>query len=172
MFARLLEDLAMECLEDVTVRDLTSTAMASKEECIALHTSTPTFFDMAGALNAAHNTYEIHGEQADFFEVRKLDAFRLCLLRCREDVFDFLVDQGWDRHQAKKAMEYVWKGKAVHWLEKLEKLQLPEELKEAAKHCLYLFPRGSGAQRLVLLMQLAWYLKQNRTAYFAELSGS
>lgn len=156
----------MGCLPGVTVRDITNTGMVTEDECIALQGYELTYYDMACALTLPHNTYT-----EGCFELNDTLLFQDCPLYSRDDAFDVLISAGFSREEAAKAATLIRVGGGVNKPQKLEEMKIPRSLRETAQHCLYLYPRASGAQRLVSLMLLARYMHHDPAAYFRTLTG-
>ena len=125
--------------------------LTSSEECAAMQKPASTFYEMACALTLPHNTYGIDMEPIRAIDILRYEAFEACPLYCREDVFDRMIADGFDRERAAKATYAIRTGRAAHSPIVLERIGVPEDIAAIAAHCLYLFPRGSGAQKLVSL---------------------
>ena len=163
---RFWSNVSLEDVRGATSRDITNTALVSSEECIALQLKNPSYYDMSCALTLPHNTYADQGECTHSINVTRWDEFKRCPLFCREDIFDKMLNEGYERSHATETTEAIAYGKAANTPAVLEHLGVPDDLAAVAEHCFYLFPRGSGAQRLVLLMLLARYMKEDPHRYF------
>ena len=164
------EDISTESLIGITCRDMTNTTFVSSEERMALQTPGPAYYDIACALTLPHNDYADHDERIPSLNALHLPEFKTCPLYCREDVFDRMSASGFDRETAAEAAESIGFGRTAHKPVILEHLGVPEDISAMAAHCFYLFPRGSGAQRLLSLMLLAAYMKEDPQKYFKTIA--
>ena len=144
--------------------------LTSSEECAAMQKPASTFYEMACALTLPHNTYGIDMEPIRAIDILRYEAFEACPLYCREDVFDRMIADGFDRERAAKATYAIRTGRAAHSPIVLERIGVPEDIAAIAAHCLYLFPRGSGAQKLVSLLLLVHYMKMDPKRFFSAIS--
>lgn len=163
------EDISIDSLLSFTSRDLTNTMLTSSEECAALQKTASSFYEMACALTLPHNTYGVEMEPIRAIDILRYEAFEACPLYCREDVFDRMIADGFDRERATKATYAIRTGRAAHSPVILEHLGVPEDIAAIAAHCMYLFPRGSGAQKLVSLLILSYYMQENPQCFFSAV---
>lgn len=169
---RFWSNVSLEDVLGATSRDITNTTLVPAEECIALQLKEPSYYDMSCALTLPHNTYADLGERTHPINVTRLDDFKRCPLFCREDIFDRMLKAGHERNHAAETTEAIAYGKAANTTVVLERLGVPDDLAAVAEHCFYLFPRGSGAQRLISLMLLTRYMKEDPRNYFKAIGAT
>ena len=164
-FGRFASEYSQEDFLTVTARDITNTGMVTSEECIALQLEAPSYYEMSAALTMPHNTFIPEEDNLDCLDVEKLPAFKERPLYCREDVFEYLIAAGVPKEDAKRMAEKISRGAGRRYLEKLKQLG-ENDLHELVQNFeIHLFPRGSGVQRLITLMTLALYLKDDPICY-------
>ena len=153
----------------LTSRDLTNTGLTSEEECISLQSPISSFYDMACALILPNNSYVDSADRLSALDILKSQTFEACPIYCGEDVFDRMIKDGCDREKAARAMASIRMGRAMRNPAILQQLDVPRDIAAIAVHCRYLFPRGSGAQRLVSLLLLAKYMRDDPVGYFRAI---
>lgn len=159
-------DIPLHALIGIAPHNVINTAYISAKECAAALRGDSSYYDFACVLTTPHNDYVHNGAKHPSLEAVRLRALRSFPLFCPEDVFDGMLAAGFDRELAAQAAEAVAAGKGVCDPEILEQLGMPENMAEAAGHCLHLYPRGSGAQKLVTLLLLAIYMQAHPAEYF------
>ena len=167
---RFCDDMPFEALLEVTYRDIKNTSLISADVHRALRRRHDTFYDIACALTINSNTYSDQGERARPLDVIDLEEFKLCPICCIEDIFDRMVAAGWERRRAAEVTEMICKGDVFEDPSILEHLHLPDDLAASVAHCVYLFPRGYGVRRLLSLIMLASYMKEDPYRYFDAIS--
>ncbi len=88
---------------------------------------------------------------------------------CRDDIMNYLIDQGVEAGMAFKTMENVRKGKGV--TPEMEKAMLdanvPEWFLNSCKKIKYMFPKGHAVAYVMSALRVAWYKVHRPLAYYA-----
>lgn len=93
------------------------------------------------------------------------EVYSKCTCATREDFFDLLIHIGYSREDAFTISELICKGKAHSQPELFEEYNLPSDVMEAAKNCLYLFPRAHIIEYMFMYYRLAYYVNCDSKSY-------
>lgn len=125
----------------------------------------PTCFeDLVKISGLAHGTY-VWTDNAQ--ELIKNETATLNeVIACRDDIMNYLIEQGADRHTAFSIMEFVRKGRANNdtWIEqwqeyktKMLEYNIPDWYIKSCEKIKYLFPRAHAVNYVMNSFRLAYY---------------
>lgn len=160
-------------LREITWSNLFNSTLLSSVASSFFHELRPkTFRDMVSLESSARSTFTWQqGEEKwfhDFEEMISTDSFKKYPCHTREDFFDYLVEEGFDRELAFEVSERIRKGHASTGGKNNEaflKMPIPDEMKEVAQNYRYIFPRAHCIEYLLLYARLAYYAKRDSRAY-------
>ena len=127
-----------------------------------------TYRDMAALFSSAHSSFSWQeGSSMDLNTYERMlssNAFRKYPCFMREDFFDCLLKEGFDRSFAFEVSEKIRKGHANSSIckEAFYQLPIPEELKEAAGNYLYIPPRALCIEHVLIYARLAYFGKKEQ----------
>ena len=95
------------------------------------------------------------------------EAFKKYSCYTREDFFDYLLEEGYERAFAFSVSEQIRKGHAYseHFKDSFNKLSIPEDIKDVARNYLYVFPRAHCIEYILMYSRLAYYAKVDSRAF-------
>lgn len=167
-----VNDIYNKELRDITWNNLFSTTILNTAASNYFHELKPkTFKDMVNVESITHSTFTWQdGEYQNLREFEIMtssNSFKKYPCFTREDFFDYLIDDGYDRNFAFDVSERIRKGHAnsAKFKEDFFALQIPEEMKEVAKNYLYLFPRAHCVEYILIFARLAYYAKTDSRTF-------
>ena len=164
----LSESVTADILTDVSCQDILDAAVLHEEEVRIFQELKPESFQRRMDLtSAAHNTYRVPKNEertVGFHEFAEHPFFTSCPIYTSDDVYDMLCATYADTDRAFLETEKIRKGRFRGNCDEFS-AELPEALKEIARHTAYLFPRYFGQWWMLQYMRLAKYLKLDRRAY-------
>ncbi|MDR1834520.1 MAG: PolC-type DNA polymerase III [Fusobacteriaceae bacterium] len=96
------------------------------------------------------------------------------IITVRDDIMNYLIDQGLEKSEAFEIMEFVRKGKPSKDPEKWEKLSkkmqekhVPAWYIESCKKIKYMFPKGHAVAYVMMAMRIAWFKVHYPLAFYA-----
>lgn len=130
-----------------------------------------TYRDMVSIFSSAHSTFSWQeGEYVDLYTYNNMissDAFKKYPCFTREDFFDYLLEDGFERAFSFEVSERIRKGHAHSGKFKEAFMQLPisDEMKEVAANYRYVFPRAHCIEYILIYARLAYYAKADRRTF-------
>lgn len=159
-------------LREITWSNIFHTAMLDPAANSLFHQLKPkTYHDMVSMFSSAHSTFSWQeGEYIDLFTYKNMvssDAFKKYPCFTREDFFDYLLEDGFERAFSFEVSEKIRKGYAdsVKFKEEFSQLPISDEMKEVAANYRYVFPRAHCIEYMLIYARLAYYAKADRRTF-------
>ncbi len=137
-----------------------------------IDTKPTTFAELVRISGLSHGT-DVWLNNAQEF-VREGKATLSQVISVRDDIMNFLIDQGIEKGTAFKIMEFVRKGQPsknpVQWEEysKLMKQhQVPDWYIESCRRIKYMFPKGHAVAYVMMAMRIAYFKVHYPLAFYA-----
>lgn len=167
-----LSDISKTELKELSWNNIANTYVFESTANYLLHTYKPrTFSKLCELIAVTHNTYASVQKLApdilnsDLPEWLDSETYSKCICATREDFFDVLTQSGYSLENAFTISELISKGRANAKPELFEKYNLPSDIMDVAKNCLYLFPRAHIIEYMFLYYKLAFYVKCDSKSY-------
>lgn len=159
-------------LREITWSNIFNTTVLDSTTGNLFHELKPkTFWEMVSILSSSHSTFSWEKDGCkdlyDYTTMTSSDAFTRFPCFTREDFFDFLLEEGFERSFAFDVSEQIRKGYAnsSKFSEEFNSLPIPNAIKEVARNYLYLFPRAHCVEYMLIYARLAHYAKIDSRAF-------
>lgn len=159
-------EISNKDIRNITWSNIYNTTILNTTASNFFHELKPkTFRDMISIESASHSTFTWQEAEYKalnaFINMISSDAFQKYPCFTREDFFDYLTEEGFDRKFAFDISEHIWKGHAnsSKFREEFEALQIPNEMKAVAGNYLYVFPRAHCIEYMLIFARIAYYAK-------------
>ena len=137
-----------------------------------LDTMPTTFAELVRISGLSHGTDVWLNNAQDF--VREGKAVLSQIISVRDDIMNFLIDQGIEKGEAFKIMEFVRKGQPSKNLEQWEKYSelmkshgVPEWYIESCRRIKYMFPKGHAVAYVMMAIRIAYFKVHYPLAFYA-----
>ncbi|MGL5901130.1 MAG: PolC-type DNA polymerase III, partial [Cetobacterium sp.] len=137
-----------------------------------LDTMPTTFAELVRISGLSHGT-DVWLNNAQEF-VREGKATLSQIISVRDDIMNFLIDQGIEKGTAFKIMEFVRKGQpsknVAQWKEYsdlMKKHGVPEWYIESCRRIKYMFPKGHAVAYVMMAMRIAYFKVHYPLAFYA-----
>ena len=131
-----------------------------------------TFAELVRISGLSHGTNVWLNNAQEF--VRNGQATLSQIITVRDDIMNYLIDQGLDNSDAFKIMEFVRKGKPKKELENWEKYSnmmkeknVPDWYIESCRRIEYMFPKGHAVAYVMMAMRIAYFKVHKPLAFYA-----
>ena len=131
-----------------------------------------TFAELVRISGLSHGT-DVWLNNAQEF-VRKGEATLSQIISVRDDIMNFLIDQGLEKGTSFKIMEFVRKGQPSKNPEKWEEYSnlmkdngVPEWYIESCRRIKYMFPKGHAVAYVMMAMRIAYFKVHYPLAFYA-----
>lgn len=135
-------------------------------------TKPTTFAELVRISGLSHGT-DVWLNNAQEF-VRKGQATLSQIITVRDDIMNYLIDQGLDNSDAFKIMEFVRKGKPSKEIESwgkysdtMKKYKVPDWYIESCRRIKYMFPKGHAVAYVMMAMRIAYFKVHQPLAFYA-----
>ena len=134
--------------------------------------------DETSESTTTHYDYHVMDEQLVKLDilgfVRNGQATLSQIITVRDDIMNYLIDQGLDNSDAFKIMEFVRKGKPKKEPENWEKFStmmkeknVPDWYIESCRRIEYMFPKGHAVAYVMMAMRIAYFKVHQPLAFYA-----
>ena len=131
-----------------------------------------TFAELVRISGLSHGTNVWLNNAQEF--VRNGQATLSQIITVRDDIMNYLIDQGLDNSDAFKIMEFVRKGKPKKEPENWEKFsvmmkekKVPDWYIESCRRIEYMFPKGHAVAYVMMAMRIAYFKVHQPLAFYA-----
>lgn len=159
-------------LREITWSSIFHTTMLDPATNSFFHQLRPkTYHDMVSMYSSAHSTFSWQeNEHIDLYIYNNMvssDAFKKYPCFTREDFFDYLLKDGFERDYSFEVSEKIRKGYAYSekFKEAFGQLPISDEMKEVATNYRYVFPRAHCIAYMLIYARLAYYAKADRRTF-------
>lgn len=165
-------EIAGKEIRDITWSNIFNATILGATTSSLFHELKPkTFRDMVSIDSSAHSSFswEKNGckDFAAYTNMTSSDAFKKYPCFTREDFFDHLIKEGFDRNFAFDVSERIRKGHAnsPRFSDEFNALEIPDDLKEVARNYMYVFPRAHCVEYMLIYARIAYYAKIDSRAF-------
>ncbi len=137
-----------------------------------IDTRPTTFAELVRISGLSHGTNVWLNNAQEF--VRNGQATLSQIITVRDDIMNYLIDQGLDNSDAFKIMEFVRKGKPKKEPENWEKYSnmmkeknVPDWYIESCRRIEYMFPKGHAVAYVMMAMRIAYFKVHQPLAFYA-----
>ncbi|MFZ8017969.1 PolC-type DNA polymerase III [Fusobacterium watanabei] len=137
-----------------------------------IDTRPTTFAELVRISGLSHGTNVWLNNAQEF--VRNGQATLSQIITVRDDIMNYLIDQGLDNSDAFKIMEFVRKGKPKKEPENWEKYsammkekKVPDWYIESCRRIEYMFPKGHAVAYVMMAMRIAYFKVHKPLAFYA-----
>ena len=137
-----------------------------------IDTRPTTFAELVRISGLSHGTNVWLNNAQEF--VRNGQATLSQIITVRDDIMNYLIDQGLDNSDAFKIMEFVRKGKPKKEPENWEKYSnmmkeknVPDWYIESCRRIEYMFPKGHAVAYVMMAMRIAYFKVHKPLAFYA-----
>ena len=137
-----------------------------------IDTRPTTFAELVRISGLSHGTNVWLNNAQEF--VRNGQATLSQIITVRDDIMNYLIDQGLDNSDAFKIMEFVRKGKPKKEPENWEKFStmmkeknVPDWYIESCRRIEYMFPKGHAVAYVMMAMRIAYFKVHQPLAFYA-----
>jgi len=137
-----------------------------------IDTRPTTFAELVRISGLSHGTNVWLNNAQEF--VRNGQATLSQIITVRDDIMNYLIDQGLDNSDAFKIMEFVRKGKPKKEPENWEKFSammkeknVPDWYIESCRRIEYMFPKGHAVAYVMMAMRIAYFKVHKPLAFYA-----
>ena len=137
-----------------------------------IDTRPTTFAELVRISGLSHGTNVWLNNAQEF--VRNGQATLSQIITVRDDIMNYLIDQGLDNSDAFKIMEFVRKGKPKKEPENWEKYSnmmkeknVPDWYIESCRRIEYMFPKGHAVAYVMMAMRIAYFKVHEPLAFYA-----
>ncbi|QQB74806.1 PolC-type DNA polymerase III [Fusobacterium canifelinum] len=137
-----------------------------------IDTRPTTFAELVRISGLSHGTNVWLNNAQEF--VRNGQATLSQIITVRDDIMNYLIDQGLDNSDAFKIMEFVRKGKPKKEPENWEKFsammkekKVPDWYIESCRRIEYMFPKGHAVAYVMMAMRIAYFKVHKPLAFYA-----
>ena len=137
-----------------------------------IETRPTTFAELVRISGLSHGTNVWLNNAQEF--VRNGQATLSQIITVRDDIMNYLIDQGLDNSDAFKIMEFVRKGKPKKEIEaweghsaKMKEKGVPEWYIESCRRIEYMFPKGHAVAYVMMAMRIAYFKVHQPLAFYA-----
>ena len=137
-----------------------------------IDTRPTTFAELVRISGLSHGTNVWLNNAQEF--VRNGQATLSQIITVRDDIMNYLIDQGLDNSDAFKIMEFVRKGKPKKEPENWEKFstmmkekKVPDWYIESCRRIEYMFPKGHAVAYVMMAMRIAYFKVHQPLAFYA-----
>ena len=137
-----------------------------------IDTRPTTFAELVRISGLSHGTNVWLNNAQEF--VRNGQATLSQIITVRDDIMNYLIDQGLDNSDAFKIMEFVRKGKPKKEPENWEKYsammkekKVPDWYIESCRRIEYMFPKGHAVAYVMMAMRIAYFKVHQPLAFYA-----
>ena len=137
-----------------------------------IDTRPTTFAELVRISGLSHGTNVWLNNAQEF--VRNGQATLSQIITVRDDIMNYLIDQGLDNSDAFKIMEFVRKGKPKKEPENWEKFstmmkekEVPDWYIESCRRIEYMFPKGHAVAYVMMAMRIAYFKVHQPLAFYA-----
>ena len=137
-----------------------------------IDTRPTTFAELVRISGLSHGTNVWLNNAQEF--VRNGQATLSQIITVRDDIMNYLIDQGLDNSDAFKIMEFVRKGKPKKEPENWEKYSnmmkeknVPDWYIESCRSIEYMFPKGHAVAYVMMAMRIAYFKVHKPLAFYA-----
>ncbi|CAN2327038.1 PolC-type DNA polymerase III [Fusobacterium sp. oral taxon C10] len=137
-----------------------------------IDTRPTTFAELVRISGLSHGTNVWLNNAQEF--VRNGQATLSQIITVRDDIMNYLIDQGLDNSAAFKIMEFVRKGKPKKEPENWEKYsammkekKVPDWYIESCRRIEYMFPKGHAVAYVMMAMRIAYFKVHQPLAFYA-----
>jgi len=137
-----------------------------------IDTRPTTFAELVRISGLSHGTNVWLNNAQEF--VRNGQATLSQIITVRDDIMNYLIDQGLDNSDAFKIMEFVRKGKPKKEPENWEKYsammkekKIPDWYIESCRRIEYMFPKGHAVAYVMMAMRIAYFKVHKPLAFYA-----
>ena len=137
-----------------------------------IETRPTTFAELVRISGLSHGTNVWLNNAQEF--VRNGQATLSQIITVRDDIMNYLIDQGLDNSDAFKIMEFVRKGKPKKEIEaweghsaKMKEKGVPEWYIESCRRIEYMFPKGHAVAYVMMEMRIAYFKVHQPLAFYA-----
>ena len=137
-----------------------------------IDTRPTTFAELVRISGLSHGTNVWLNNAQEF--VRNGQATLSQIVTVRDDIMNYLIDQGLDNSDAFKIMEFVRKGKPKKEPENWEKYSnmmkeknVPDWYIESCRRIEYMFPKGHAVAYVMMAMRIAYFKVHQPLAFYA-----
>ena len=137
-----------------------------------IDTRPTTFAELVRISGLSHGTNVWLNNAQEF--VRNGQATLSQIITVRDDIMNYLIDQGLDNSDAFKIMEFVRKGKPKKEPENWEKFSammkeknVPNWYIESCRRIEYMFPKGHAVAYVMMAMRIAYFKVHQPLAFYA-----
>uniref|UniRef100_UPI0035678354 PolC-type DNA polymerase III n=1 Tax=Fusobacterium nucleatum TaxID=851 RepID=UPI0035678354 len=137
-----------------------------------IDTRPTTFAELVRISGLSHGTNVWLNNAQEF--VRNGQATLSQIITVRDDIMNYLIDQGLDNSDAFKIMEFVRKGKPKKEPENWEKYsammkekKVPDWYIESCRRIEYMFPKGHAVAYVMMTMRIAYFKVHKPLAFYA-----
>ena len=137
-----------------------------------IDTRPTTFAELVRISGLSHGTNVWLNNAQEF--VRNGQATLSQIITVRDDIMNYLIDQGLDNSAAFKIMEFVRKGKPKKEPENWEKYsammkekKVPDWYIESCRRIEYMFPKGHAVAYVMMAMRIAYFKVHKPLAFYA-----
>lgn len=157
-------------IRDITWSNIYHTTILDSTANSLFHELKPkTFRDMISIEASSHNSFSWGDiDSITYTKMTSADAFKKYPCFTREDFFDHLIAEGFDRSFAFNVSERIRKGHASNanaFSDKFNTLEIPNELKEVARNYMYIFPRAHAVEYMLTYARISYYAKIDSRAF-------
>ena len=137
-----------------------------------IDTRPTTFAELVRISGLSHGTNVWLNNAQEF--VRNGQATLSQIITVRDDIMNYLIDQGLDNSDAFKIMEFVRKGKPKkepenweNYSNMMKKKNVPDWYIESCRRIEYMFPKGHAVAYVMMAMRIAYFKVHKPLAFYA-----